>query len=173
MRTIPIAAAALAMMTAAAVAQTTAPSTPAPRPAPGATAAPAHREPAINPLTQEDISKIDGTAVYGGDDGKIGHVSDVLMNPDTKKVDRLVVTAGGVMGIGGHRVAIAVDKFSWDADKGAFKLPMTQASLKEMPEWVEGSQPSGVGSSTPGGNEVRIPPASAGDMDNTKNNNAR
>src|SRR5258708_39098106 len=108
MRKLPIAAvAALAVMTGVASAQSTSPSSPA-RPAPGATAAPVQKEAAINPLSQEDVSKIEGTTVYGSDDGKIGHVSTALMDPSSKKTDRLVVTAGGVLGVGGHRVAIPV-----------------------------------------------------------------
>src|SRR6266542_2723728 len=136
MRTIPIAAvAALALMTGVASAQTsTTPNAPA-RTTPGATAAPAPKAPAINPLAQEDVSKID-------------HVSAVLMDPSSKKIDRLVVTSGGVLGVGGHRVAIPVDQFSWDGDRGVFKLGMTQAALKAMPEWVEVHE-TATGSSLP------------------------
>jgi sporulation protein YlmC with PRC-barrel domain len=165
MRTIPIAAvAALAILAGAASAQT--PATPnAPRSAaPGITAAPIQRQAAQNPLTQEDIANIDGTAVYGSDDSKIGHVSTVLMDPQTKKIDRLVVTSGGVLGVGGHRVAIPVDRFSWDADKGALKLPENVASVKSMPEWVEGAE-TATGSSQPPRSEKQNPPASAGDSD--------
>ena len=160
MRTIPIAAvAALALMTGVASAQmSTTPNTPA-RPAPGATTAPAQKTLAINPLAQEDISKIDGTAVYGGDDGKIGHVSTVLMDPASKKLDRLVVTSGGVLGVGGHRVAIPVDQFSWDADRGVFKLGMTEAALKQMPEWVDGQQ-TATGSSQPSQSKALTPSTS-------------
>jgi sporulation protein YlmC with PRC-barrel domain len=150
MRKLPIAAvAALALMAGAASAQTTNTMN-SPRPAPGAaTTAPMHKEAAINPLNQEDVSKIEGTAVYGNDDGKIGHVSTVLMDPSSKKIDRLVVIAGGVLGVGGHRVAIPVEQFSWDADKDAFKLGTTVAELKQMPEWVEGGQQTATGSSIP------------------------
>src|SRR5438270_10478851 len=123
MRKLPIAVAALALMTGAASAQTTNTS---PRPAPGATTtAPMHKETAINPLTQDDVSKIEGTSVYGNDDGKIGHISTALMDPSSKKIDRLVVSAGGVLGVGGHRVAMPVEQFPWDADTGAFKLGTT------------------------------------------------
>ena len=147
MRKLPIAVAALALMTGAASAQTTNTS---PRPAPGAaTTAPMHKETAINPLTQDDVSKIEGTSVYGNDDGKIGHISTALMDPSSKKIDRLVVSAGGVLGVGGHRVAIPVEQFSWDADKGAFKLGTNVADLKQMPEWVEGGQQTATGSSQP------------------------
>ena len=175
MRKLPIAAvAALALMTGVAAAQnSTSPSIPA-RPAPGATAAaapapaPMQKEAAINPLSQEDVSKIEGTTVYGSDDGKIGHVSTALMDPASKKIDRLVVTAGGVLGVGGHRVAIPVEQLSWDADKGAFKLNTTLAELKQMPEWVEGQQTM-TGSSLSPRNDTTTPrttttpPAGAGD----------
>jgi sporulation protein YlmC with PRC-barrel domain len=148
MRKLPIAAiAALALMTGTASAQmSNSPSSPA-KPAPGATTAPMHQEAAINPLNQEDVSKIEGTAVYGNDDSKIGHVSTVLMDPGSKKIDRLVVNVGGVLGVGGHRVAIPVDQFSWDANRDAFKLGATVAELKQMPEWND--QQTMTGSSQP------------------------
>jgi sporulation protein YlmC with PRC-barrel domain len=160
MRTNPIAAVAvLAIMTGAASAQTTG-STNTPRPlSPGITAAPAQRQPAPNPLAQQDISNIEGTSVYGSDGKKIGSVDRVLMDPQSKKIDRLVVNSGGVLGVGGHRVAIPVDQFSWDADKGACKLPTTVASLKAMPEWVEGAE-TATGSSQPAAQQSDAKPAS-------------
>ena len=145
MRTIPIAVAALTLMSAAAFAQTT-PSSPS-RPtssSPGATMAPAKPAPAINPLTQEDISNVQGQTVYGGDDAKLGHISNVLMDPKTKQIDRLVVAAGGVLGIGSHRVAIPLDQFSWDGERAVFKLTKDVAALKSMPEWVEGATATGT-----------------------------
>src|SRR5258707_3499936 len=149
MHKIPMAAAAaLAMLTVAASAQTpTSPNGPRPL-SPGATQAPIQREPAINPLTKEDVSGIEGVNVYNGDE-KLGHVSTILMDPQTKKIDRLVVTAGGVLGVGGHRVAIPVDQFKWNADKGVFQLSMTTASLKSMPEWVEGAATGTAASKLP------------------------
>ena len=148
MRTIAIitAASVLALSSLGAGAQTTT----TPRPgatAPTATTAPAPR-PAVNPLTREVVSDIEGTAVYGSDNDKLGHISEVLMDPQGKKIDRLVVSAGGVLGIGSHRVAIPVDQFKWDEQKGAFALAMTTASLKSQPEWVDGDTTM-TGSSQP------------------------
>src|SRR5438270_8855834 len=77
MRKLPIAVAALALMTGAAAAQTsTSPSSPARAPG-AATTAPMHKTAAINPLTQEDVSKIEGTSVYGNNDDQIGHISTI------------------------------------------------------------------------------------------------
>jgi sporulation protein YlmC with PRC-barrel domain len=134
-----VTAAALGLIAASASAQTT-PATGQPRTpgAPASTAA-AKPAPAPNPLAQEDVSKIDGAAVYGSDNKKIGNVSTLLMDPQSKKIDKLVVNAGGVLGIGGHRVAIPLDQFSWDADRDGFKLNTTETALKDQPEWVEGA----------------------------------
>jgi sporulation protein YlmC with PRC-barrel domain len=162
MRTFPMAVAAVALLSSGAFAQTTQtePSRPM-TPAPSATTAPAKPAPAINPLTQEDVSQIEGKSVYGGDGAKAGHISTVLMDTGTKKIDRLVVAAGGVLGIGSHLVAIPIEKFSWDSDQGVFKLPTDLAGLKAMPEWVEGATMTGTSQSTISKPE----PAGAGDGD--------
>ena len=102
---------------------------------------------AVNPLAKGDVTGIEGIDVYGND-GKLGYVSTVLIDPQTKKVDRLVVAAGGVLGIGGRQIAIPIDQFTWEADKGALRLTTTMASLRAMREWVDGAD-AATGSSLP------------------------
>ncbi len=153
MRTSLLAAtAAVALLAAPVLAQTpgSAPST-APRPAAGAGPVAKPRAPIPNPLTQEDISKVKGTDVYGTDDKKVGSIDTVLMNPQSKSIDRLVVKAGGVLGVGGHDVAIPVDQFNWDSAKEGFRLSKTTDQLKAMPEWKAASVGSSSGSSVGGG----------------------
>jgi sporulation protein YlmC with PRC-barrel domain len=131
-------ASALALIAGSALAQTTPPSSTNRTPNPGnsmSTTAPAPRTPAPNPLKLEDISKISGSAVYGSDNSKIGSISTVLMNPESKTIDRFVVSAGGVLGVGGHKVALPIDQFAWDGEKDGFKLTKTTDDLKAMPEW--------------------------------------
>jgi sporulation protein YlmC with PRC-barrel domain len=131
------AASALMLMAAPVLAQTT--PTPAPRSTPpAATMTPppaAVRTPAPDPLKMEDVSKITGTAVYGSDDSKIGSVSTVLMKPESKTIDRVVVNAGGLLGVGGHKVAVPINQLTWDSEKDAFKIAKTTDDLKAMPEW--------------------------------------
>jgi hypothetical protein len=130
-------ASALMLMAAPVLAQTT--PSPAPRSTPpAATMTPppaAVRTPAPDPLKMEDVSKITGTAVYGSDDSKIGSVSTVLMKPESKTIDRVVVNAGGVLGVGGHKVAVPISQLTWDSEKDAFKIAKTTDDLKAMPEW--------------------------------------
>ncbi len=151
MRIIPIAAAALALWGIAASAQTI--TGPAPYstsiPVQSTTRVPVNRD-AINPLTEGLLSRIRGTAVYGSDERWIGHVATVLIDPRTRRIDRLVVAAGGILGFGSHPVAIAVNQFSWDAYKRVFRLPATLAFVKSMPAWSESE--TATGSTQPFGN---------------------
>jgi sporulation protein YlmC with PRC-barrel domain len=137
-RNLLVAASALALLAAPALAQTTSPgasSTPrsagpgtSPSTAPQATTK-------ADPLKQDDVSQIRGAAVYGSDDKKVGSISTVLMKPGSKTIDRLVVGAGGLLGVGARDVALPVDQFHWDAAKGGFKIAKTEDDLKKMPEW--------------------------------------
>jgi hypothetical protein len=45
---------------------------------------------------------------------KIGDVSRVLMKPEDKKIDRLVVRAGGILGVGGHLAAVPIRRILLD-----------------------------------------------------------
>ncbi len=150
--TLLAAAAALALLSAPAIAQTTAPGGAAPGTG-GLGAAPraVQTRPAPDPLQQEDVSEIKGAAVYGSDGKKIGDVSYVLMQPSTHAIDRLVVGAGGVLGVGAHEVALPLSEFHWNAQKDGFVINQTEAQLKSMPSW---SGVGGVmsGSSTPPAN---------------------
>jgi sporulation protein YlmC with PRC-barrel domain len=112
----------------------TSPTTP-----PGAAATAPAPIPAPDPLTMEDTADIKGSAVYGSDNKKIGSVSAVLMQPTSKTIDRLVVNEGGLLGVGGHRVALPVSDFKWNGDKDAFVIGKTADELKAMPEWKAAS----------------------------------
>ena len=128
----------LMLLASPVLAQTAPPSSTGRTPSPGGSmSAPpaAVKTPAPDPLKMEDTSKITGSTVYGSDDSKIGSVSTLLMKPENKTIDRFVVSEGGVLGVGSHKVALPVDQFTWDSDKGGFKIAKTADDLKSMPEW--------------------------------------
>lgn len=156
--TLLAAASAMALLAAPALAQTSSPSSGA-RTLGGPSAA-THQAPKVNPLHQEDVSQIVGTEVYGSDGKKVGSIDTVLMKPDSRTIDRLVVGAGGVLGIGAHNVALPVSDFHWDTQKGGFTIGKTEAQLKSMQAWAAPGSSSGMsGSSVPPANADR---ASAG-----------
>jgi sporulation protein YlmC with PRC-barrel domain len=157
-----VAASALTLLAAPAVAQTTHPSSsPPPRSTGSSPSSTAQSAPKPDPMKQDDVSEIKGAAVYGSDDKKIGSIATVLMKPDSRTIDRFVVGAGGVLGVGARDVALPVDQFHWDAGKGGFKIAKTEDELKKMPEWKSASSGNtgGAGSTAPpAGNS---PPATA------------
>jgi hypothetical protein len=160
-RNLLFAAVALAVFAAPALAQTTSPGASRPPPGAGTGTSPSttpQATPKPDPLKQDDVSEIKGAAVYGSDDKKIGNIATVLMKPDSKTIDRLVVGAGGVLGVGARDVALPVDQFRWDEAKGGFKIAKTEDELKKMPEWkaalgsggaASGSTTAPAGSSRP------------------------
>src|SRR5439155_20630743 len=153
MRTISIAAAsAVVLLTASAYAQSqSAPGDTTPRSgAPAYSPAANPKAMAQNPLKQEDISKIEGTTVLGSDSKKLGDVSRVLMKPEHKTVDRLVIRTGGILGMGGRLVALPIDEFTWFSDAAAFKVLKTADDLQAMAEWHDPATASpATGSSQP------------------------
>jgi len=106
-------------------------------------------QPKPDPMKQEDVSEIKGASVYGSDGKKIGSVSTVLMKPENREIDRLVVGVGGVLGVGAHDVALPISDFHWDAQKGGFTVNRTEADLKSMPSWESSGSASLSGSSVP------------------------
>jgi hypothetical protein len=76
------------------------------------------------------------------------------MKPDTKTIDRLVVGEGGVLGVGSHDVALPIDAFSWDAQKGGFRIAKSADELKSMPEWKQPQSAEAPAPSAPRSNGV-------------------
>jgi len=87
------------------------------------------------------------------------------MKPEDKTIDRLVIRSGGVLGMGGHLVALPIDAFSWDADAAAFKVGKSADDLKSMAEWQEPgtAATSSSGSSTPPAKSIA--PTRSGDSE--------
>ncbi len=92
---------------------------------------------APDPLRMEDVSRIKGAPVWGTDNRKLGSVATMLMEPASKTIDRLVISDGGILGVGSHLVAIPIADFSWDPQTAVFRLAISSDELKRLPEWKE------------------------------------
>lgn len=106
-----------ALLTATALAQTSAPTPPSSAPPAASTAAPATSttKPADTNLAGQGkwrTSKLIGVDIYGPDDKKVGDVTEVIMDK-TGKVEMVTVGVGGFLGIGSKDVAIPFDQVTW------------------------------------------------------------
>jgi sporulation protein YlmC with PRC-barrel domain len=138
MRLISAALLACVLVSPVAIAQTTAPSTSAAEAPHSATG-------------QWRASKLVGVDLYNEQNENIGEVDDVIIDP-SGKVDGVIVSVGGFLGMGEHHVLMKIDqiKFSnkagttsttstssnskqWYPDRGTVNV--TKDQLKAMPEF--------------------------------------
>jgi hypothetical protein len=155
--TFPIAAGVLAMGLATAIAQTTPP--PATQPAP--TTPPAASPPMTStppartttapgatvttttttavPLTGDmSAKKLIGTNIKNGQNETIGEVEDLLVGKDGK-VEGVIVSVGGFLGLGERRVALTWDKLELMRDGNSLRAQASydKETLKSMPEYTQ------------------------------------
>ncbi|WP_332699780.1 PRC-barrel domain-containing protein [Bosea sp. (in: a-proteobacteria)] len=121
------------MLAAAAVAQTTSPSTPpSPQPSAPVTTAPAAPAPAAETAKAPEnnlagqgkwrASKLMGVDIYGPDNKKVGDVTEVVFDK-TGKIELVTVGVGGFLGIGSKDVAIPFDQVTWSDQPMAVAAP--------------------------------------------------
>lgn len=133
----PIAATslALALMSATAIAQTTAPSAPSAAPS---TVAPSSTAPAVTgtqTLAAQDqairghwrASKLMGVDIYGPDNEKVGDVTEVLIDK-SGRITGVTVGVGGFLGIGTKDVAVKFEEINWSMQPMASTATGTAAT---------------------------------------------
>jgi sporulation protein YlmC with PRC-barrel domain len=78
-------------------------------------------------------SKIQGGSVYNNNKDKIGTIDDLIINP-TSQAPYLILSIGGVLGMGTHLVAVPFSSIQI-VDK-QMRLPdATHESMKTLPEF--------------------------------------
>ena len=89
------------------------------------------------PASREGVSADDmmGRTVYGDGDEKLGSVSDVIIDPDSKQVKKVVIGTGGFLGIGQKTVAIEVERVEVRPEEGIRISGLTQEAIRDMPEY--------------------------------------
>ncbi len=130
---------ALMLMSATAIAQTTAPAPNAPSAAPNAGSAPSTAAPAASgtsatlaPQNQAmrgnwRASKLMGVDIYGPDNEKVGDVTEVLID-SAGKITGVTVGVGGFLGLGSKDVAIKFEEVNWSMQPMAATATGTAAT---------------------------------------------
>jgi hypothetical protein len=78
--------------------------------------------------------KVDGTAVYGADDQKIGSVQRVMIDKVSGKVAYAVVSFGGFLGIG-EDYPLLWPNLKYDRSVGGYCVGITEDQLKGAPRF--------------------------------------
>ena len=79
--------------------------------------------------------KVDGTAVYGADERKIGSVQRVMIDKISGKVAYAVVSFGGFLGMGEDYYPIPWPNLKYDTRLGGYRVGVTEDQLKGAPKF--------------------------------------
>lgn len=79
--------------------------------------------------------KVDGTAVYGADDQKIGAVQRVMIDKISGKVAYAVVSFGGFLGMGEDYYPVPWPNLKYDTRIGGYRVGITVDQLQGAPHF--------------------------------------
>jgi hypothetical protein len=79
--------------------------------------------------------KVDGTAVYGADDRKIGSVQRVMIDKISGKVAYAVISFGGFLGMGEDYYPMPWANLKYDTNLGGYRVGITEDQLKGAPKY--------------------------------------
>ena len=81
--------------------------------------------------------KVEGTAVYGADDQKIGSIERVMIDKLSGKVSYAVLSFGGFLGIGDDHYPLPWQSLKYDTALGGYRTNVTQQQLEGAPKYAD------------------------------------
>ena len=79
--------------------------------------------------------KVEGTAVYGADNQKIGSIQRVMIDKTSGKVSYAVLSFGGFLGIGDDYYPLPWQSLKYDTNLGGYSTGITANQLKGAPKY--------------------------------------
>ena len=79
--------------------------------------------------------KVEGTAVYGADDTKIGSIERVMIDKMSGKVSYAVLRFGGFLGIGDEHYPLPWQSLKYDTNLGGYRTGITETQLQGAPKF--------------------------------------
>jgi hypothetical protein len=79
--------------------------------------------------------KVEGTAVYGANDEKIGSIERVMIDKISGRVSYAVLSFGGFLGIGDEHYPLPWQSLKYDTNLGGYRTGITESQLKGAPKY--------------------------------------
>jgi len=79
--------------------------------------------------------KVDGTAVYGSDQKRIGSIQRVMIDKMSGKVAYAVMSFGGFLGIGEDYYPVPWSTLNYDTSLGGYRVSFTNDQLTRAPKY--------------------------------------
>jgi hypothetical protein len=81
--------------------------------------------------------KVEGTAVYGPDDQKIGSIERVMIEKTSGRVSYAVLGFGGFLGIGNDHYPLPWHSLKYDTTLGGYRTGITVDKLNGAPKYAD------------------------------------
>ena len=82
--------------------------------------------------------KVEGTAVYGLDDTKIGSIERVMIDKISGRVSYAVLGFGGFLGLGNDHYPLPWQSLKYDTAIGGYRTGLTEKQLRGAPKYRDG-----------------------------------
>lgn len=79
--------------------------------------------------------KVEGTAVFGPDDSKIGSIERVMIDKLSGKVSYAVLGFGGFLGLGNDHYPLPWQSLKYDTRLGGYRTGITENQLRGAPKY--------------------------------------
>ena len=93
--------------------------------------------------TSEPIAsnKVQGTAVFNEDGEKLGTIYNFMVNKRSGEVDYVVLSFGGLFGLGGDYYPLPWDLLAYDEDVGGYVVDIDKETLADAPRYGASREP--------------------------------
>ena len=79
--------------------------------------------------------KVEGTAVYGADDSKIGSIERVMIDKVSGRISYAVLGFGGILGLGNDHYPLPWQSLKYDTRLGGYRTGVTENQLRGAPKY--------------------------------------
>ena len=79
--------------------------------------------------------KVEGTAVYGADNNKIGSIERVMIDKQSGRVSYAVLGFGGFLGLGNDHYPLPWQSLKYDTGLGGYVTGVTEQQLRGAPKY--------------------------------------
>ncbi len=79
--------------------------------------------------------KVEGTAVFGAGDSKIGSIERVMIDKVSGRVSYAVLGFGGFLGLGNDHYPLPWQSLKYDTALGGYRTGITESQLRDAPKY--------------------------------------
>ena len=79
--------------------------------------------------------KVEGTAVYGADNQRIGSIERVMIDKASGRVSYAVLGFGGFLGLGNDHYPLPWQSLKYDTALGGYRTGITESQLRGAPKY--------------------------------------